>query len=192
MKTLIAVIGLSLIVAACGGSNAEADELAEAIGEKIWEESQGDEDVPFEFERADADCMGHAFVDAIGYDTLTEAGVTAEAVRSGAVTDPFQDTDIPDESAGDVYDGISDCIDLAGALAEAMAPEMGVSLESAECFIEGLIELEAFRTSMVAAMLGDDDSPDPFDNPDPTFVGVVFDLMNDCLTDEELARVIGS
>lgn len=196
MKRLVVGVAFGLLVVSCGGGTSAEDELAQAIADQMWEESQADpelEDFPFEFERADADCLGHAFVDGIGYETLNDAGITADALQQEGSLEPFDDFELDAESGEVVFEAMEQCFDFAGAMAEAVATEMGIEEASAKCLFDGLLAEEAFRQMMVAGIVGDPESlEDPFADPDPAFIGIIFELMTTCLTDEELAELVGS
>jgi hypothetical protein len=191
-RGLAALLVLGLLVSACGG-NGDADELADAIGQGIWEQSQADMDqgdMPFEFTESDADCFGEVFVDTVGYDTLVEAGVTVESLQDGSF-DIEESSDLisEPETAEAILDGMDECIDLASSMAEIFSAEMGISEDSSLCLMEGLMSEDAFRASIVESMVGSG-SGDPFED-DPEAVGAMFGLMGDCLSDEELAAVLG-
>lgn len=197
MRRGVAFLLAATMVTACGGGGGEA-ELADAIGGAIWEEARPDIEqgtAPFDFSEPDADCIGGVFVDVIGYDTLVDAGVTVKAIeeQSETLDDLIDDEDLNMDdpaTASALFDGIDGCIDLAEAVASVISEETGISEESASCFIEGLLAEDAFRESFVQGFVGGE-SADPFENPDPATVGIMFDLFNNCLTDEELAEFMG-
>jgi hypothetical protein len=191
-QRLVGLLAVGLLVAGCGGSG-DADELVDALSDTLWEEAQPDVEqgtLPFEFTEADADCLAQVTVDAIGYDTLTEAGVTAEAVRAGGLEGEATDflRDNPD-AANAFVDGMNQCIDIVTAIADEFAAEMGVSEESARCIGDGFMNQDAFRDSMIESLVGDAVN-DPLGD-DPDAIGALYELMNDCLTDEELAAMMG-
>jgi len=193
-------IAFALVIAACSGGNSDADELADAIGEGLWAEAQADiaaSTLPFELTEADADCLGEVLVDAIGFQTLVDAGVTVENLE-----DPdFQIDDEANsfledpETAEAIVGGMTDCVDFGEVMSEMFSSEMGVSQESAECLIDGLLEQEAvssaFSQAIVGGILGDE-TVDPFQDGDPEMLGAMFDLMGRCLTDEEIANLMGA
>lgn len=190
-RGLVGLLAVGLLVSGCGG-NSDADELANAIGERIWVEVQPDVaqgNLPFEFTESDANCLGGAVVDSIGYETLTEAGVTAESVREGGIEDPASEFLSDPQAANAFVDGMTQCVDIVGPMSEQLAAEMAVSEESARCIGEGLMDQPAFRDAIVAAIVGGGSS-DPFGD-DPDAVGAMFDLMSECLTDEELTSILG-
>ncbi|MGD2061362.1 MAG: hypothetical protein PVF87_10885, partial [Acidimicrobiia bacterium] len=55
--------------------------------------------------------------------------------------------------------------------------------------LEGISTSEAMRSAMASEMLGDEVA-DPLEDPEST--GAMFDMMNDCFTNEELGRILGA
>ncbi len=191
MKPVLVGVVLGLIAASCGGGGDEADELAEAFADQIMEQVQADEDdAPLPIERSEADCLGRAVVNTIGYDAFADAGITAETVRAGDETNPFEELDLDPEKGDALFAAMEGCVDFAAALAESQAADMDISVSSAECVIAGFLEIDAFRDAITAGIVGSEDSVDPFQDPSSELVGAMFDLLNDCLTDEELARML--
>lgn len=192
MRRLIPCVLLMMILSACGGGS-EA-ELADAIGDAIWQEAQPEDGSPPEvLTEGNAGCIGEAFVSAVGFETFEAQGITADAVtgRSGSLADLVEDKDLgvgdPEVSTA-LYDGVQECIDLQGVLAPAMSSELEIASESADCFIGGLLDEEAFRPALVESLIGG--SLDVLRNPDPATMGTLLGLLNSCLTQEEMAKVI--
>ena len=198
-RGLILSLTVALMVAACSGGG-DADELADAIGEGLWAEAQADIEastLPFEFTEADADCLGEVMVDAIGFQTLVDAGVTVENLKDPDFQiDDEANTFLEDpETAEAIADGMTRCVDFGEAMSEMFSSEMGVSPQSAECLIDGLMEQEAFSSALNQAIVGGilgDETVDPFQDGDPEMLGAMFDLMNECLTDEEISNLMGA
>ena len=196
LRWVAGAVAIPMLVAACGGGGESgADALGDAIGEEIWKASEEDiasgADVPFQFTESDANCLGHAFVDAFGYDELVEAGLSADAVRDD-VTGVEEVFDLVGgdqaETAEKIFTGMDDCIDLTEAMAAAGAAEMGISEASATCLFGGLMDASAFRDAMVAGMFTD---AEPDFESDPAIIGEMFSLMNECLSDDELSQIVG-
>ncbi|GMQ86778.1 MAG: hypothetical protein BMS9Abin07_2374 [Acidimicrobiia bacterium] len=194
MKPLLVGVAFSLVVASCasGGDTADTDAMADAIADGVWEQSQADiaagEEL-FEFDRSDADCIGAAVVDALGFDTLQEAGLTAEALSEEGSIPDLGDMGLDAAQGAEVFDAMDGCIDFANTMAEVGAADMDISVASAECLFDGFLAEESFRDMMVAGMMGEEDTAvDPL--ADPAFAGTTFALMSECLSDEELARLL--
>lgn len=195
MRRLIPFLLLSMITGACSGGGGET-ELSEALGAAIWQEAQPEDgSLPAALTEENAGCIGEVFVSVIGYEALEGQGITAEAVtgRSGPLADLVRGKDLgiddPEVATG-LYDGIQECVDIGSVLAPAMSAELEIGAESASCFVGGLLAEDAFRSVLVENLIGAG-SLDVLRSPDPSTIGVLLGLLNSCLTQEEIAKVLG-
>jgi hypothetical protein len=179
-----------VLVAACNGGD-DPEELADAIGDHLWNESQeapGSLSPLPDLSQEDAACLGDMFVNVIGYETLIDAGVTLESVQNGDFEVAEMEIWMQDEETANAFvDGLTTCIDIAGSIAGGLAEDMGISEASAACIIDEMVDQDVFRDSLVASMMGS--SVNPFE--DPAAAAALFELATVCLTDEELASLMG-
>lgn len=195
VKRWILLIALSVVLTACGGGDdAEGNELAGLIGEKIWLDAQ--EDVTAggtapDLSRAEADCFGRAMVDTVGYESFRDAGITVEAVSQDPelVREPFETLDLSTDAGLELFDALQVCYDFEAAFAGLMAGAGGLSQASARCYVDGLFGNESFRLAIAESMVGG--SGTSLGGSDPVLASLAADLMGECLTDEELARFGG-
>ena len=111
-----------------------------------------DDDAP-DLEPAKVDCLGNAFLDVIGLDRITAAGVTPEEFGNGL--DASDDVGIDEQKASDLYDTFKTCdVDLKALLAETvtkLAPRP-LTADQRACIDDVLTEAN-LRKSFVADTL---------------------------------------
>jgi hypothetical protein len=155
MTTGLVALAL-LTAAACGDDDGGDDAGSEGGGERqeyvdAVTATIGDEE---ELNAEQRECMGGAFVDAIGVDRLSEAA-TPDEVR--ALEQDFEPQAIgiePDEQmATDFYDSLSGCVDVRAIMLESLTSEENMSEEAAQCVNEAISD-DMLRDLMVASLLG--------------------------------------
>lgn len=196
LRRCAAALALLLAVSACGGGDdagggdGEAA-LVEALGAEIWTQMQSDEELPEELDKEAATCVAQVIVDVVGYDELEEAGVTVEALESGGLDDvPNQFDELSVEQAGELADGTLGCVDFESVVARQFAADDTISEGSARCLADGMLQSEGFRDLIVQGIVGGEDAFAAA-TQDSALAGMVFQLMADCLTPEELSSLMG-
>jgi len=180
-RTLWLVVVFALVAAACsagGGDSLSAgdQELADAITQSMMEDA--DPDTPFGQE--EAVCFGNGIVSEMGSERLTELGLSVEAVKSG--TDP-SDVDLIDDDIDAMAAVMTDCVDFT-ALFTAEFEASGVSSESISCIADGM-DGDVVSAMARSIFSGQDLSEDAVTSDK------VFQLILDCFSAEDLARIGG-
>ena len=163
-------------------------EYVDAVTAAMWRNMQEDGDLPDGIDEETARCVATSTVEIVGVDQLEAAGITLEALEGDLddLEDPFDLVDSAQAEA--LADEFFDCVDLVGLMAAEMAAD-GISIESAECMSSALFEESGFRDAMVRGLVSSDDDDVTFD--EPAMASALFGAMNECLTEEELAVMMG-
>lgn len=141
-----------------GGETGDRQAYIDAIAASL----SGDESLnPFTADQAD--CLGNGYVDTIGLDEITSAGVTPEEFGQGSGFGGKLDID--EKTANALYDTYSDCdIDLSKVFKDVAASISGKPLNpEEEACIDRTLTDDALRTSFVADLRGEDLQNDPLD-----------------------------
>lgn len=158
MLGVAALLGLATL--ACGGDDdddatnddSSADDGSSGGGDrqKLIESLSGSasEGGDEEFSAEEIECMVPGMIDAIGVDKLVEAG---------ALDNPEADfqqlgLDLTDDQANEVYEAMSDCVDLRESLVESMTADGSATAEQAQCYSDA-IDDDLLRRLMVTAMV---------------------------------------
>jgi hypothetical protein len=166
-------------------------ELGDAFGAVLWE-GRSEQTAPFEITKDDANCIGRAFmvklVDEVGYDSVTDAGVTVEAFEQGSVT---MMADLIDNDGFDLFtlDAFIECTEFMEALAAEVSQKSGWNESSWTCFLDSLLAEEETRQLVAWGTFTVGDLGAALGQLDPV---ILFDLFFACMTDEELTEVIAA
>jgi hypothetical protein len=148
---LVAVVVLAACGGGGGGRSAEEREFIDAVIEDF---SSGES---FPLDRRQAECFGTAFVDAIGYERLEDAGVSAaEFVDADTVED--LGIEPPEGLNDDVADALDDC-DTKPALADSLLEEIPLAGEERRCLRDGIVDDPAFADILARVFVGTEDNP---------------------------------
>lgn len=136
--TITLTVGmLVLLGAACGdddGGGGGGGDLSSAEQEYVdaaMETFDPEEAEPLTED--EARCMVTSMVDAVGVDTLEDAGLTPESF--GEADSPFPEGLTEDQAEG-VVDGMEDCFDLSQLFLDGMAEDASLSDEDRECLAD--------------------------------------------------------
>jgi len=140
-------------------------------------------DSPFTQEQAD--CIGTAIVDDMSVSRLVELGLSRNAIEGGA--DPTS-VDIPEEDADTMIDAMLGCIDFGEIMVSEAFADAGLSDQSSACLAAGFNESDLVKTLAKSEMLGEEMSADADNNQ---MTSMMFGLMTDCLTADELSSIMG-
>ncbi len=195
---LFVTAGLSL--AACGGDDdnkksvgAETDGDAEKDSGSSGDDGLRDEyvaaiaesmqadDAPFDDEQAT--CLAEGMVDAMGVDTIQDAGVTPEDIATDDTDSQFEAVakDLSEDQAVEIVDVIfgGECFSFGEMLASQMGsdgPE--ISDEQATCIGDAFAKNEAFKAAFVDTLLTGEDNPE-VDNA----LSDIFSIFAECEVD---------
>jgi hypothetical protein len=143
-----------------GASDAEQD-YVDAVADAMREV----EDSEFPIDDEQADCLAPRWVDAIGYETLLEAGVTPEVLggtEDGDIDAEFEDV-VDRPRAEKLVDAFFDCgLDLEGTFYEGLASDGSATPEQVQCLRDRLPE-GFVRELMITSMDGGDEALDEDD-----------------------------
>ncbi len=125
------------------------------------------EDSEFPIDDEQADCLAPKWVDAIGYETLLEAGVTPEVL--GGTEDGDDDADFEDvvdrPRAEKLIAAFGDCgIDLEELFFDGLASDGSATPDQVDC-LRGRLPDGFVQDLMITSMDGGDDA---LDEDDPT------------------------
>ena len=177
------VLALGLVVAACGGGGGDdAAAISDAIADAMMDNAG--EETPFE--REQAECFGDEVVDRMGVERLVAVGLSVEEIEAGA--DPGS-VDLTDEDIDNMTGAISECIDFGRLVVDEMAAEIAISDESATCLADGINEADILGAMAESFILGDSEEI-PAD-VEAEMTSVLFGLLGDCLTADEISGFIG-
>ena len=191
-RILVSIVALVLIVAACGdddaGQSAPGGDLtdtekalAAVIVEGMVDDTEGDSEDPFSDPVA-ATCFAEGLVADLGIARLAEVGLTSDSESPEAAFALLSEQEV-----NDMADLAFSCIDIETAMAQQFETD-GISNDSARCMARELGETDFFRLAFIAGMTGNE-AYDPSD--DPEFLTVMLTVATECLTDEELAVIMG-
>jgi hypothetical protein len=144
--------------AADGGTTDAEQDYIEAVADAM----RRVEDSEFPLDDEQADCLAPRWVDAIGYETLLEAGVTPEVLggtEDGEIDATFEDV-VDRPRAEKLVDAFFDCgLDLEGLFFEGLASDGSTTPEQVECLRDRLPE-GFVRNLMITSMDGGDEALD--------------------------------
>jgi hypothetical protein len=162
---LALLVAAAPAVGACSddGGDADAQPYIDALAESFQEEEEG-----FAPTEEQAECMAEKTIDAIGADTLEEAGITPEEVVD---SDGPEDLglELSEDQATEAARAFFDCdLSFAEAFAGADAEE-----EAVECIDENLDE-DLMVEAIAAQYQGDEETADEI------FGELFTDLSSEC------------
>ena len=166
-------------------------ELGDAFGAQLWE-SRPERTAPFDFTEDNMKCIGRVFmgtlVDEVGYDSVSDAGITAEALEQGSAK--MGDLIDSDEFDLLVLDASIECTDFMEAVVTELAQRAGWSELSVTCVFDGLLAEEETRQVVAWGIVTVGDLESAFvERLDPAVLG---DLFFACMTDEELTELLAA
>lgn len=140
------------------GSTASRQEYVEAVAEAM----RSVEDTNFPIDDEQAGCLAPKWVDAIGYETLVDAGVTPEVLgggEDGDTTAEFQDV-VDRARAEKLVDAFGACgIDLEDFFYESLASDGTATPEQIRC-LQDRLPSGFVRDMMVTSMDRGDEALD--------------------------------
>lgn len=141
----------------------EADVDVDAYEDAMIDSLTNSDDLGLPIGAVEAQCIGPAWVDAIGAENLADFGVDPEDLVDGDVSDAFEEL-IDRPAAEDMVTAFGDCgIDVKEALVADIAADAGLTDEQTACFADelpdGLIE-EILAISLADGSDALDDEPD--------------------------------
>ncbi len=174
MRRSLAIISLTGLLAACGGGG---DSNKDAYIDAIAATMQAD-DAPFDAEQAN--CIATGMVDAIGVDTIEEAGVTPEEIANDEDDSQFEKVtaDISEEQANDLVDVIfgGECFSFGEVLASQMGEDgPDLSDDQIECIGDQFAKNETFKKAFVDSLITGEDNPDV-----DAALGDIFSIFGEC------------
>lgn len=171
------VVGLVVLITACGGSSEEADGLVDAIADQIEADAIGTDGL---FAREEAECIARSYVTTIGVETMGELGLDEASVRGGAGPG---DAALTDDEIDEIASAMGGCIDMAKVIGESLA-YAGLSEGTLDCLgdaFEGDLEAGLMSNTIRYGELL------PRDNP--TVGLAVAEAIGRCVTPQELERL---
>jgi hypothetical protein len=171
VRKILAMMAVAVVLGACGGGDdddetgqeavssdgggdSDSDEYTEALAAGM----EGDEDLPA-FDETQRTCFARGIVDAIGADTLKDAGVTPEEfVAADDLAD--LDIEIPADAADSLGQSIADC-DIAEVIEQdlvlgSFSDDFGFDLppDGGACLSEQMDD-RALADAVAEAFLGE-------------------------------------
>ncbi|QXC61885.1 hypothetical protein KSP35_03380 [Aquihabitans sp. G128] len=111
-----------------------------------------------------SECVADKFIDVIGFDKITDAGLTPQQFAAGNGDDFPKSLGIDEDKAGELYDQFEACdVNLADTFIKAFSTEGQAIDAKTEACLRKAVTDEALRASFIASFLGDDDDVDPLD-----------------------------
>ena len=179
MRWMAAVMVGGLIVAGCGSSDGDGDD-GQALADEIAASLLAD-DSDGELGEEGAQCIGDGAVAEFGADELAELGLTLEAVQAG--TGP-SDVDLSDADVDRIVAVTLDCVDFRQLFIDQFTQQAdAISTDSAQCLADGIPE-QLITDAGRASFTGENFDPTAGENGQ-----VLFDLVNECLTFEEIEQL---
>ena len=158
-----------------GGGSLARDAYVEAVADAMREV----EDTDFPIDDDQADCLAPRWVDAIGYETLLDAGVTPEVLggsEDGDTTAEFEDV-VDRPRAERLVDAFGDCgIDLESFFYDGLASDGSTTPEQVDCIRDRLPD-GFIRELLITSMDGGEDALDA----DPDLSGQLTGAFMACL-----------
>lgn len=182
--SLLAVV-LALVAAACGGGSESGDggnldSDQQAISDAIFNQIMADPDEDNPFGDTEARCFSDGVATEFSTAELIDLGLSVEAIESG--TEPG-DVPLTDAQADKMTILMTDCVDFRSLFIDEFT-QGGVSEESAGCLADG------FDDSFIQALAKQQltgSGADPLQ--DPAQAELIFGLITECLTFEELSNL---
>lgn len=146
------VLALGLLTAACGGAQAVAGEGGVTASHRdlaiaVAEDFRAETDLFPRPSRTEAACVGDSFVAVIGPVRLDELDVTAELVAQFGLNAIVPLELQRDEAVAlELFEAISECVDLAGRLADGLA-DVGITDDAADCWAGTILNDHAVQVA---------------------------------------------
>ncbi|MDX1691584.1 MAG: hypothetical protein R3290_11230 [Acidimicrobiia bacterium] len=184
MKRLFAVVlALAMLAAACGDDDAatddpEAQAAIQGLREAIAESSASDPSATFQVSDTEALCMAEGLFEEFGASRIIEA--------QDQEFEEFMAAATPEERRQTV-DLMFECVDVRTAVVSQLGAEAsGVSDDSMNCLIDGLIDSDAFRDGLASQLAGDGAALG-----DEAIAELAIPLVFECFSQEELTNLGG-
>ena len=183
-RLLAALLALAMLAAACGDDDGgaaddpESQAAIQGLREAIAESSASDPSAAFQVSDTEALCMAEGLFEEFGAARIIEASEQEFEVFMAAAT--------PEERRTTV-DLMFDCVDIQTAVSSQLGAEAsGVSEDSMNCLINGLIESDTFRDGLAAQLAGDGAALG-----DEAMAELAIPLVFECFSQEELTNLGG-
>jgi len=182
-RVIVAVLALSLVVAACGDDDGgDLSESEAAVVDAIVAGMMDDPDPGNPFSDPESGrCFAEGMIQDMGMARLAEVGITAD---SESPEDAF--ALMTEAEVDDLVDTAFECLDIDAMMIAEFA-DSGISEDSARCVVAELNKTDFFRASFAAGMTGADDNP----ADDPEVMAAMLTAFTECLTPAELGEMMG-
>jgi hypothetical protein len=178
------LIALVLVLAACGDDDAATDTTTATTGagsgtvvDELTQEILSDSSVGSDgFTEEQAACFAVGLVDEFGAEVMVDA-------LQMEFDDFMAASSLEDRMT--VVDTMLGCVDFGAVMVAELDGE--ISAESANCIGDAFGNSEAFRNALANSF--DGSAADPFD--DPALMEDILPAMFECLTEDELAAILG-
>ncbi len=136
-----------------GGGDADGEAFAEAFSTNL---SASGDDGELVLTEEQADCVGPAWVDIVGADTLADSGVTPDEVSEDSFA--FSDFGLDADQGLEMIDAFGDCdVDLYGQFSEILTEDL--TDEQGDCVLDEIDEefaREFLAEALVLSEMSDD------------------------------------
>ena len=173
-----ALVALTLLAAACGGSDGDSASSADqAVIDAIAEQMRAEGDVP---EAVDVDCMASAMVTGLGgADALAENyGLTLEAINNG---ESPEDLELPRDEAIALADDVVDC-GLGSVMVDEITAGSGLGEDDAKCLLDNL-DQDLVRDMMAVGFMNEADGAAVEAAAEGELFGSIFEAFTECNID---------
>ena len=138
---------------------------------------------------AEADCIAEGMVRAFGADRLAELGLPPDDLADSGDLD-FLGEATPSE-VNAAIDVLLGCVDARPLVVEALT-ELGISAGSAGCLADEILAPGVIGGLVGTVMSAAESTEDPSSLiEDPAIIGPIMQMLNTCLTPEELGGLLG-
>jgi hypothetical protein len=174
-----ALIALMLIVAACGDDDGGSDDpetqaAIEGLRAAIAESSE-DPDASLQISDDEALCAAEGMFEQFGAARIIEASELEFEEFMAAATD--------DERRATI-DLLFDCVDMKAAMMAEIGAQDGISEDSIDCLVDGMVGSEEFRDALATELAGTGEGLD-----DAAVMEIMFPLIFECFSAEDLANL---
>ena len=176
---LVMAVFVPFVGASCGDDSdsggvsisSEEQPYVDALVKNLSKKGTGSDDIPVS--KAQSECLAPRWVDTIGVERFTKAGVKPADIAKDSDQMDFEGITFTEAEATRMYDAFGACdVNLRELLMKSMTEDEEVSPAAKKC-MEGVLTDDAIRKLMIMGLTGQDKAASNGEDLPPELAGLV-------------------